>query len=426
LDLPERAMSLYEQIGDELIAAAEPSWPRLVAEIPMLGLLDQTPQDPRHHFEGDVGVHTRLVLSELRSDPDWMALSLPARRRVAWGCLLHDIGKPKQTRTEDDGSITSRGHSGVGELMARRLMWDFEAPVADREAICRVAKWHQIPFFAGVKKDVFAIQKLSLSMDLSELALCARADARGRLTNPASEREKTLAAIDEFEIMARDLGVWEAPLACAGLSERGIWLSKNGENFDPAYPWPDPAPRALLVAACGLPGAGKSTLGKALGLPMVGLDWAREKLDAEHGDKVGQARSMALAELKKCLGRGSSVYFDATNLVADHRQRLAQIAADYQADCVFVHVEPPSPKEWLARNKGRGAKALPAKALSHLADRWGTPMGSEGAGQMYWSGSAPLPVWGTLGANEWASCAARAKASAQEPLGKPKQGRATM
>ena len=432
------AMSVFEEIGRELVGQQEPSWSRLCEAIARLRDLDQTPQDPRHHAEGDVGLHTRMVIWALRDDPAWMAMDLRLQALLAWACLLHDIGKPARTRVEDDGSISSRGHSGAGELMARRILWEMGAGAPEREFICRVAKWHQIPFFAGLacrsdgtpktveelEKNAFDIQKLSLSLNLSLLAICSRADALGRRTFPACEREKTLDAIDAFEILARDLQVWDRPRACAGVSERGIWLAKSGENMDPSFAWPDPSPRAVLVAACGLPGSGKSTLAQGLGLPVVGLDWAREKLDAKPGESVGEAASLAHAELKKLLGKGSSVFFDATNLIADHRERLAQLASDYQADCVFVHVEPPSKKEWLARNKARGSKGLPAKALEGMLSRWGAPVGFEGAAQVFWDGAGPAPVWGALDASGWQAVATRALASAQEPLGKPKQGRA--
>jgi predicted kinase len=414
------APSLYEQVGDELVGAHEPSWKNMCESVFELSALDSTPQSPLHHAEGDVGIHTRMVLSELRSDPAWQAKSGAKRRELAWACMMHDIGKPGRTRVEEDGSITSRGHSGLGELMARQIMWDAGAGAPERESICRVAKWHQIPFFAGLKNDEQGIKRLSLSINLSELAICARADARGRLTQPVAARGQTLESIDLFELIATDLGVWSSPMSCSSPTERGLWLSKQG-SIDPTYPWHGAQSRAVLVVACGLPGAGKSHLAALLGLPVVGLDWAREELGAQHGEQEGQARALALDGLKKLLAAGSSVFFDATNLVADHRERLAQIASDYMADCVFAHVEPPERKEWIRRNKARGARALPSKALEGMLRKWSAPTGEEGCSQLYWSPQAQaLPVWGALSSDEWELIARRAAEAAREPRGKPK------
>ena len=388
--------------------------------MPELALLDSAPQSPLHHAEGDVGIHTRMVLDELRSDPAWQALGREKRAELAWGCLLHDIGKPARTRVEDDGSITSRGHSGTGEVMARSILWEMGAPVAARESICRVAKWHQVPFFAGLRGDELDIKRLSLSMNLSELAICSRADARGRRTEPAKAWQETLDNIELFELHAREMGVWAAPMRCASHAERGIWLDKGG-SIDPSYPWHAAAERPVLVACCGLPGSGKSTLASSLGLPVVGLDWARESLGAAHGEREGEARQLAMDALKRHLGSGSSVVFDATSLGSDQRERLAGMASDYGADCVFVHVEAQSPSEWRARNKKRGDKSLPERALMGMRAKWGAPAGFEGSAQAYFvSGrSDPEPVWGALLHDGWVEVKSQAAAAARSPRGKP-------
>ena len=40
-------------------------WALLCAALPDLLALESTPQDPRHHAEGNVGLHTRMVLDAL-------------------------------------------------------------------------------------------------------------------------------------------------------------------------------------------------------------------------------------------------------------------------------------------------------------------------------------------------------------------------
>lgn len=412
--------SLYEQVGAELCGASDPSWSLLVEAVPELALLDKTPQDPRHHAEGDVGLHTRMVLAELRDSPGWIALDAKSKAKLAWACLLHDISKPERTRHEDDGSISSKGHSGAGEVVSRALLWKAGASVSEREAICRIIKWHQIPFFAGLREDEWTIKKLSLSLDLRELSICARADALGRRTNPAGEREKTIGSIDCFDVLAQEYGVWGKVLTCAGRLERGLWIAKGGQ-IDPSYDWPNKKQRAQLAVFCGLPGSGKSTIAQSLGIPLTGLDMARAKLGALHGEDEGRARALAFDEVKKWLAAGSSVAFDATNLVADQRSRLESMANDYQADAVFIHVEPPTWGEWLRRDRERGAKSLPKQALMGMLGKWGAPVGEEGSGQCYFAGGkAPEPVWGAMDASQWSIFGHEALACAKSPGGKPK------
>jgi len=73
-------------------------------------------QPPEFHPEGDVFVHTLLVLS---------LLAHPSRT-VAWSALLHDIGKPP-TKTISD-RIRFSNHQRVGAVMAKKVMLRLKAP----------------------------------------------------------------------------------------------------------------------------------------------------------------------------------------------------------------------------------------------------------------------------------------------------------
>ena len=69
-------------------------------------------QSPEHHPEGDVWVHTRLLLTHLKHPSPVLAFS----------ALLHDIGKPRTSRTEPSGRIRFFGHEGVGARMAEEIL----------------------------------------------------------------------------------------------------------------------------------------------------------------------------------------------------------------------------------------------------------------------------------------------------------------
>ena len=68
-------------------------------------------QPPEFHPEGDVWIHTLLLLEKL-----------PPRcsRALAWGALLHDIGKPPTFRVAPD-RIRFDGHVEVGTRMAEEI-----------------------------------------------------------------------------------------------------------------------------------------------------------------------------------------------------------------------------------------------------------------------------------------------------------------
>ncbi|MEY2852061.1 MAG: hypothetical protein RL549_760 [Verrucomicrobiota bacterium] len=97
---PARGLDLLHDSG--LVAA----W------IPELLEMRGCAQSPEHHPEGDVWVHTRLLLTHLKNPSSVLAFS----------ALLHDVGKPRTSRTEPSGRIRFFGHEGVGARMAQEIL----------------------------------------------------------------------------------------------------------------------------------------------------------------------------------------------------------------------------------------------------------------------------------------------------------------
>ena len=65
-------------------------WDDLDRAFAWIRRLRGVPQDARHHAEGDVWIHTRLVCEALAADPTFRTF-LEEDRRAAWlGALLHD------------------------------------------------------------------------------------------------------------------------------------------------------------------------------------------------------------------------------------------------------------------------------------------------------------------------------------------------
>lgn len=403
-----------------LLFAPTIDWRALCEIIPDLSKLDATPQYFVHHAEGDVGIHTRMCMDEMRNDLRWQLLAPDEQYACLLAILMHDIAKPQKTITEDDGRITSKGHSAAGNTQARGILWKLGVDPVIREFVCRVAHYHQLPFYLTTNpRYEYEFRKLSLVLPLRLLSICSRADASGRRTTPPETRQLTLDAIDIFDLFAEELGLWDKPMVHAGVSERGLYLEKRGE-IDPSYPWPAANKRGVAFVMCGPAGMGKSTVASKWGLPIIGLDWAREELEAGYGDKKGegQSKQLAQAELKAYLGKGSSVVFDATNLEKDKRDRLCETINGYMADCIFVHVEAPH-DTWLTQNKGRGDRSPSSKTLYNMIDRWGAPIGDEGNAQVYYNDGNIIPVWGSLDDEKMNEQLARAKRIFDNPLGKP-------
>jgi tRNA nucleotidyltransferase/poly(A) polymerase len=86
----------------------------LKASLPEVAAMQNVPQPPEFHPEGDVWIHTLLMLERLnpRSSPT-----------LAWAVLLHDVGKPPTFRSarETGDRIRFDGHAEIGARMAAAI-----------------------------------------------------------------------------------------------------------------------------------------------------------------------------------------------------------------------------------------------------------------------------------------------------------------
>ena len=78
--------------------------------LPEISAMKGVEQPPQFHPEGDVFIHTVLLLQNLPH---------PCPVTLAWGALLHDVGKPPTFRVAD--RIRFDGHVEVGVKMAEQI-----------------------------------------------------------------------------------------------------------------------------------------------------------------------------------------------------------------------------------------------------------------------------------------------------------------
>jgi poly(A) polymerase len=83
--------------------------------LPEIAALKGVEQPPQYHPEGDVWIHTLMMLE-----------GLPAgvSQTLAWGVLLHDVGKPSTFRSaaETGDRIRFDGHVDVGVAIGREIL----------------------------------------------------------------------------------------------------------------------------------------------------------------------------------------------------------------------------------------------------------------------------------------------------------------
>jgi poly(A) polymerase len=112
--------------------------------LPEVDRLRGVAQPPRFHPEGDVWQHTLIMLDILSAE------SKPeANVALAWGALLHDVGKPV-TRTEDENGVHFYGHVKLGEPIADDLMRRLRFSRTNRETVLELIHQHMV--FMNVQK----------------------------------------------------------------------------------------------------------------------------------------------------------------------------------------------------------------------------------------------------------------------------------
>ncbi len=89
-------------------------------------------QPPQFHPEGDVFIHTLLLLDQLEP-------GCPAT--LAWGALLHDVGKPPTFRVAPD-RIRFDGHVEVGVAMGAEICRRFRFSNEDTRQILALIENH--------------------------------------------------------------------------------------------------------------------------------------------------------------------------------------------------------------------------------------------------------------------------------------------
>ena len=111
-------------------------------------------QNPKYHPEGNVFIHTMMVVDEGAIVRD----KSKDKRAFMWALLLHDIGKKPTTKLRK-GRLTSYNHDIVGAKMSKEFLKYFNQDDVFINKVTSLVRWHmQILFvtkdssFKNIKK----------------------------------------------------------------------------------------------------------------------------------------------------------------------------------------------------------------------------------------------------------------------------------
>ncbi|MEQ1571875.1 MAG: AAA family ATPase [Myxococcota bacterium] len=419
-------------------AGERPSFDRCVPALrglfPALGELADTPQDPEWHAEGDVHVHCSMVLDALYAGLETPTVALDAVDRdvLFLGAVLHDVAKPATTTTAELRGVVrtvAPKHEERGRGMVAQGLLELGLPYRAVRDVMALVGYHQAPKLLVVKdRPDSAWRNLARKAPLHLLYALEQADMRGRVCPDLPDQ---LAVLDLFREQSERLGLWgrrayddwHAELAPSLPPDpelvdyvlgRAVTDHEAGDVAVPSEAlarsygaWSGPgAGFGQLWVLVGPSGSGKSTWAERNlpGAVWISLDALRDELTGDRSDQSanGEVRQEATRRLKQALAARRTVVWDATNLRADFRRPLVQLARAYGASTTLVVVHRTT-AAIRAGNRGR-AHPVDARVLADQLDRYQWPeedeadrvlVVGEGTGELYRAGFwAPPPSAG--------------------------------
>jgi len=354
-------------------------WNRILSAFPEVAAMRGTPHDPVHHTEGCPLVHTRMVCDAMVSSPLFRDRSAEDRTVAFLTALLHDIAKPLTAAADPTGRVSHPGHSRIGSLMARGILWRHGLNPVLREKVCAAIAYHQVPFWI-MERDWHDARRIivgaSLTCGNDLLCIQAEADARGRIAPDVTEMVES---VEMHRLAAEELGCFDAPFKYAdGTTLRSFMASP--QTVDPSYPIPRESSRPTATVMCGLPGSGKSTwlAQNRDGMPIVSLDEIREREGISPDKPQHRVIAIAKEEAKAHLRGRRDFAWDGTNLSRELRDGILGMCRDYGFATRLVVTEA-TDSEINRRLRDRD-RIVPKPVHDRLLRRWEHPMPWEADG----------------------------------------------
>ena len=330
--------------------------------IPWLNDLRKTSQDPGWHAEGNVHIHTGMVLHELYQLLAKEAAYLHGQQRqsLILAAIFHDVGKTRNTRKmtiRGQQRIGSPDHEAKGRSYLAFQLMKLPLPISVIWTVLGLVGEHQMPKMLVVQKmDHGAYIALSRRADVALLYWLERADMQGRIGEAIPQQ---LQYLEQYRQQCEAYGLWhqtfstdeldrliahESPNAqrylkslvvetmqrgtCASLKSAIAKLSRHKDEH------------AHLILLCGPSGIGKSryVAHHCHDMSVISLDAIREELwgDRTCQDNPKSVVATAQQRLKQYLREKHTVVWDATNLRQDYRKPLYAMARDQHALITLV------------------------------------------------------------------------------------------
>lgn len=155
-----------------------------------LNRMKKTEQSKQHHPEGNVWIHTMMVVDEAAK----LREKSKEPRIFLWSALLHDLGKPDATKLRK-GKITAYDHDKIGASLTKELLLQVSDDSVFIDQVTAMVRWHMQILFIAKNMSMAEVETMKQEVDVNEVALLGLCDRLGRLN---ANREEVKRDIDKF------------------------------------------------------------------------------------------------------------------------------------------------------------------------------------------------------------------------------------
>ena len=367
--------------------------------------LSTTVQDPGYHAEGDVWIHTEMVLDECYNILASQNNSFSPEERLSFvlGASLHDIAKPLTTRQqifEGVERIVSPRHADRGRsYIALKLVGLGLSPAVVRDIMMIVGHHHDPKKLVRRTSPAHAYQRLARIASSQLLYYFEIADMKGRICEDKTEQ---LELLEMFRLFSEEANAWNPldpykgwetiineetegmnPKTQEFIHEKAMLNAEAGiimtphEEIARSYAYRDSYPE--LYVLCGPSGSGKSSWIEthSEGCRVISLDQIREEITGKRTDqsKNGQAIQLAKETLREGLRKHDRIIWDATSLNREQRGGIIQLGVDYHARVTLIVFQLP---ESVLRERNQAREhPVPTQVLDRQLQKFDFPYRNE-------------------------------------------------
>lgn len=337
----------------------------------LLFQLENTEQDAEWHSEGNVFVHTQMVIDETYNIFEKNLFSLEEKYILLMAAIFHDIAKPIVTKKK---FLESRGRECViapkhEEEGMSYLFYKFleeEMTNFEMNSILELVGYHQIPKLLVIKNEnEWKYKNLTRNVSGKLFYYLELADMLGRTS---IDKDYQINILSEFKMFCEEYNCFNSPsninkevenIFISNFNEKGKSLDYitnkalydlvNGYIEEPIvayqkyYEKKDNFP--VLYVLCGISGSGKSTAIEMLKDEksiIISLDEIRKNYKQNNSNRreiEGKVKQEAKFQLKKALNENATIFYDATNLRKDFRKIVCDLGQDYKAQVCLLFVQ---------------------------------------------------------------------------------------